>query len=317
MSDHRGERYRLELAAAPARVPAHIRLRQALKTLGRTYRLRCTSVQAVPPTDLAATREKGLQEMDKQEEPTMSQPNTEIASLTQALAAPFDLADVKFKPAVVSGNRALALAYVDARTIQDRLDEVLGVMGWQDSYKLLPDGSVMCRLRLKIGDEWIAKVDVGGQSEQPDGGDRTKAAFSDALKRAAVKFGVGRYLYRLPQLWCDYDSHKRQFVRPPTLPPAALPARQPAAPPPKPKLATNAMPQSGADLQKRLTDYDVRLAAQGVCEAGELLRHVTAAGIKAGHGDDLSSWTGAAIDLAVKETQAFESSRRKGKQAAA
>jgi hypothetical protein len=41
-------------------------------------------------------------------------------------------------------------------------------------------------------------MDVGGPSEQPDEGDRVKAAFSDALKRAAVKFGIGRYLYRLP-----------------------------------------------------------------------------------------------------------------------
>src|SRR5579884_4000770 len=146
-----------------------------------------------------------------------------VEELTEALAAPFDPREVRFKPAVVSGNRALALAYVDARVIQDRLDEVLGVAGWQDSYRVLPDGSVMCRLRLKIGDSWITKTDVGGQSEQPDGGDRTKAAFSDALKRAAVKFGLGRYLYRLPQLWCDYDPAKRQFVRPPALPAAALP----------------------------------------------------------------------------------------------
>jgi hypothetical protein len=149
----------------------------------------------------------------------------DAAPVAAALAAPFDASEVKFKPAVVSGNRALALAYVDARAIQDRLDEVLGVMGWQDSYRVLPDGSVMCRLRLRIGDQWITKVDVGGQSEQPDGGDRTKAAFSDALKRAAVKFGVGRYLYRLPQQWCDYDPHKRQFVRTPSLPPWALPAQ--------------------------------------------------------------------------------------------
>jgi hypothetical protein len=40
----------------------------------------------------------------------------------------------------------------------------------------------------------LTKVDVGGPSEQPDGGDWLKAAFSDALKRAAVKFGVGRHL---------------------------------------------------------------------------------------------------------------------------
>ncbi len=112
--------------------------------------------------------------------PTLAAPGVE--ELTGALAAPFDAREVRFKPAVVSGNRALALAYVDARVIQDRLDDVLGVTGWQDEYECLPDGSVVCRLRLRLGDEWITKMDVGGPSEQPDEGDRRKAAFSDALE---------------------------------------------------------------------------------------------------------------------------------------
>src|SRR5579885_2737964 len=252
---------------------------------------------------------------------SVSPQSAHVEECTEALASPFDPREVKFKPAVVSGNRALALAYVDARVIQDRLDDVLGVMGWQDSYRVLPDGSVMCRLRLKIGDQWITKVDVGGQSEQPDGGDRTKAAFSDALKRAAVKFGVGRYLYRLPQLWCDYDAHKRQFVRPPALPVAALPARkkeEPARPAREPKpaakgprLAGQRVPADGAELARRLSDYDARLAAQGVCRAGELLKHIVQAGVKAGYAADLASWSGPAILLAVEETKAFEAGRRK------
>jgi hypothetical protein len=245
-------------------------------------------------------------------------PAADVERITQALAAPFEAAEVRFKPAVVSGNRALALAYVDARVIQDRLDEVLGVMGWQDSYRVLPDGSVMCRLRLKIGEQWITKVDVGGQSEQPDGGDRTKAAFSDALKRAAVKFGVGRYLYRLSSQWCDYDPKKRQFVRPPTLPASALPAKKPHEPRPArahsamagPKLAAHTMPANGADLQRRLYEYDARLAAQGLCAQGELVKHVVQAGVSAGHDSDLSTWTGPAIQLAIEQTRAFEASRR-------
>lgn len=102
-----------------------------------------------------------------------------VQELTQALAEPFESAEVKFKPAVVSGNRTMALAYVDAHVIQDRLDDVLGVEGWQDDYECREDGSVICRLRLRLGDEWVTKVDVGGPSEQPDGGDRLKAAFSD------------------------------------------------------------------------------------------------------------------------------------------
>jgi hypothetical protein len=117
------------------------------------------------------------------------------------------------------------MCFVDARVVQDRLDDVLGPVGWQDDYEILPDGNVLCRLKIKLGDEWIIKVDVGGPSEQSDGGDRMKAAFSDALKRAAVKFGIGRLLYRMPTQWCDYDPQKRQFVKPPVLPDFALPAK--------------------------------------------------------------------------------------------
>jgi hypothetical protein len=234
-----------------------------------------------------------------------------VAELTEALAAPFDPREVKFKPAVVSGNRALALAYVDARAIQDRLDRVLGVAGWQDEYECLPDGSVVCRLRLRLGDEWITKMDVGGQSEQPDEGDRRKAAFSDALKRAAVKFGIGRYLYRLPSQWVEYDSQKRRFARTPALPPSALPHPSLHAVKDKADKTENVkrkmgLPASGVELQRRIHDYDARLAQQGVCQAGELVKHIVAAGVKAGFQADLETWNGPAIALAVEEARAFE-----------
>jgi hypothetical protein len=203
------------------------------------------------------------------------------AALAHALAAPFDQREVRFKPGVVRGNRALALCYVDARAIQDRLDEVVGVMGWQDEYECLPDGSVVCRLQLRLGEEWITKMDVGSQSEQPDEGDRRKAAFSDALKRAAVKFGIGRYLYRLPQVWCDYDPQKRQFVRPPALPdPARTQGASPsqAAPVPAPAPAPRTLPATGLELEERLVAMQSRLVDEGLCQPGDLVRHVLACG---------------------------------------
>src|SRR5215211_8988208 len=100
----------------------------------------------------------------------------EVQALASALSAPFEPREIKFKPQIVKNNRALAMAYIDARLIQDRLDEVLGVENWQDKFDFLPDGSVVCRLRLKLGGRWITKTDVGSPSEQPDSGDRVKAA---------------------------------------------------------------------------------------------------------------------------------------------
>jgi hypothetical protein len=146
-----------------------------------------------------------------------------MCELLDRLAAPFAAHDVKSKPAVMSGNRALALFYVDARSIMQRLDDVVGVANWSDAYHVIGDGSsVVCQLSIRIGDEWIRKEDVGSPSEQPDEGDRMKAAFSDALKRAAVKWGIGRYLYRLPGVWCDYDPGKKRFVTTPLVPGSAV-----------------------------------------------------------------------------------------------
>ncbi|MGH7226293.1 MAG: Rad52/Rad22 family DNA repair protein, partial [Gemmataceae bacterium] len=129
-----------------------------------------------------------------------------------------------------------------------------------------------------------------------------------ALKRAAVKFGIGRYLYRLPSQWVDYDPQKRQFARTPTLPPSALPK-------PKKAAAKNGppMPANGVELQRRVHDYDARLAQQGVCQAGELVKHIVQAGVKSGYEADLATWSGSAIVLAVEEARAFESRLRQQK----
>jgi hypothetical protein len=144
--------------------------------------------------------------------------------LAEALSDPFDPGEVRWKAQTSKNGRAMAVAYVDARCVMDRLDDVLGADGWQDAYEVLPAGhQVLCRLSLRLGGEWLTRCDVGGESEQPDEGDRCKAAFSDALKRAAVKWGVGRYLYRLPRQWVAYDEQRRQLAEAPALPDWARP----------------------------------------------------------------------------------------------
>jgi hypothetical protein len=242
---------------------------------------------------------------------------------TSTLTAPFQLTEVKFKPQSVKGNRALALAYIDCRVIQDRLDAVIGVENWMDEYEILTDGSVMCRLKLRLNGEWVTKTDVGSPSEQPDGGDRLKAAFSDAMKRAAVKFGIGRYLYRLPAVWCDYDPQKKQFSGTPQLPAWAVPKPKPTAtittPPaekPAPQPTAPKLPDSGEELHRRLRQYDAKLADMKKCGLGALLSHVTQAGAKAGFGDDITRWTGPAIQFAVDAVKTFEATLGDPRQAA-
>lgn len=103
-------------------------------------------------------------------------------------------------------DKGLALAYLTARHVMERLDSVCGVANWQDRYEF-HGGRTVCYLSIKIGDEWITKADGAGDSDV----EAEKGAISDALKRAAVKWGIGRYLYDLGQTWVSIEPAGRSF----------------------------------------------------------------------------------------------------------
>lgn len=234
----------------------------------------------------------------------------------EALAAPFEPDEVKWKAQSVKGERALAVAYVDARVIQDRLDDVLGIDGWEDNYEFLPDGSCTCRLRLRIGEVWVQKMDVGSPSEQPDEHDRVKASVSDALKRAAVKFGLGRYLYRLPSVWTDYDPQRRNLRTPPALPAWALPKGAKPAPVQAPaaiKKPAAQLPRDGKELLGRLQAYERKLVAEGACKQGDLLKEIAEEGARE-HGLSavISEWAMVGIQFATDFVREYESRRKAG-----
>ncbi|WP_299949103.1 Rad52/Rad22 family DNA repair protein [uncultured Ruegeria sp.] len=92
---------------------------------------------------------------------------------------------------------AMALAYIDARDVMDRLDEVCGPDNWQDEYTTNANGLTICRIGIRVTDEWVWKSDGAGETAV----EGQKGGISDALKRAAVHWGIGRYLYRLDSPW--------------------------------------------------------------------------------------------------------------------
>jgi hypothetical protein len=102
------------------------------------------------------------------------------------------------------GSKAMALAYLDARDVMDRLDQVCGAGNWQDRYEFHGTRTI-CYLSIRIDGEWITKADGAGDSDV----EAEKGAISDALKRAAVKWGIGRYLYDLPAPWVPCEFYER------------------------------------------------------------------------------------------------------------
>lgn len=118
------------------------------------------------------------------------------------LLAEFPKEAISWRAQTVYNGKAMALAYIDARDVMDRLDAVCGMDGWQCKYSHA-NGKTVCDIGIKIG-EWIWKADGAGDSDI----EAEKGALSDAFKRAAVRWGIGRYLYSLSCPWvpCEVND---------------------------------------------------------------------------------------------------------------
>jgi hypothetical protein len=153
--------------------------------------------------------------------------------VARRLAAPFDVREVQVRPVAFSHDkrRARAAFFVDARAIQQRLDDVVGCENWQTRFTFFADNPTdsyaVCKLSIRFGDKWMSKENVGGSDVESEDGSptvRRKAAFSDAFKRVAVDWSIGRYLYSIPEQWADWDADKKDWRNgPPKLPGFALP----------------------------------------------------------------------------------------------
>jgi hypothetical protein len=93
--------------------------------------------------------------------------------------------------------RGQPLCYIDARTVMDRLDNVCGFDNWQNSYTPGMGTSIVCNIGIRIAGEWIWKADGAGVTDM----EADKGALSDAFKRSAVRWGIGRYLYDIKAPW--------------------------------------------------------------------------------------------------------------------
>lgn len=130
-----------------------------------------------------------------------------MTDLFERLRAPFPGDAIHWRAQTMNreGTSAMALAYIDARDVMDRLDEVCGPANWSDSYTETAKGRLICALSVRVDGEWITKSDGAGDTDVE--GD--KGAISDALKRTAVKWGIGRYLYDMPITWADCESYEK------------------------------------------------------------------------------------------------------------
>lgn len=133
-------------------------------------------------------------------------------NIQEQLQAPFKPEDIEWRVqramSTQRGNKAVVLAYVTNRAIMNRLDEVFGVGNWKNEYKEWRSNGILCGISAKIDGEWVTKWD-GAEETQIEA---VKGGFSGSMKRAAVQWGIGRYLYNLDETWVDVKERGQNYI---------------------------------------------------------------------------------------------------------
>ncbi len=141
-------------------------------------------------------------------------------TLQQKLECPLPASRVSWRIGRKSQDKKKAqlLAYIDARDVMEVLDRAVGLSGWQCRYNLADNGLLVCEIGLRIDGEWLWRANGAGDTQV----EAEKGKCSDAFKRAAVLWGIGRYLYGLESPWVEIDQYGKWKANPP-LPPMATP----------------------------------------------------------------------------------------------
>lgn len=143
-----------------------------------------------------------------------------VTELMTSLSASFPESDISWRAGAPSADKssAVVLPHIDPRLVQARLDETVGPEGWKVEFREVVAGaklvSVVCSLALRCDGEWVAKEDAAHVSEAVNVLNEfaIKGAYTEAFKRAAVMWGVGRYLYRMPRVRAALDSNMQPVM---------------------------------------------------------------------------------------------------------
>ncbi|WP_274856995.1 Rad52/Rad22 family DNA repair protein [Bacillus methanolicus] len=138
----------------------------------------------------------------------MKKKDCSMEEVMNLLKAPFPSKDIEWRVSrcgITNGKPwAMVLAYVTNRAIQNRLDEVFGPAGWKNDFRDFMQG-ILCTISCYVDGEWVSKSDGAEQTLF----ESLKGGLSSAMKRAAVQWGIGRYLYNLEETFVEVFSERR------------------------------------------------------------------------------------------------------------
>lgn len=127
------------------------------------------------------------------------------------LSEPFPQGDIEWRVSRAgTGSKGVwcqVLAYITARAISTRLDDVCGPENWCNTPQSVTEikvgvYSIQVGISIRSGDEWVTKYDVSEATNiEP-----AKGGFSGAMKRAGAVWGIGRYLYHLSETFAEVSE---------------------------------------------------------------------------------------------------------------
>jgi len=122
------------------------------------------------------------------------------------LAKPFPESSIHWRVGSTTKDKdkGIGLAYINARDVMQRLDDVVGPENWQAEYPF----PGCCRIGVRVIEGWVWKANGAGESDF----EAEKGQYSDSFKRAAVLWGIGRYLYDIPNEWVPIQARGRSYV---------------------------------------------------------------------------------------------------------
>ena len=133
-------------------------------------------------------------------------------NLTQKLMAPFPFEEIEAKIQVASKEKPIGMAvfYIDSRAIQKRLDDAVGALNWSNHFSAWQDKAQICGISIFNEDrrEWVTKHDGAENSDI----EAIKGGLTDAFKRAAVLWGIGRYLYQIDGIWVEVEQRGKSYL---------------------------------------------------------------------------------------------------------
>jgi hypothetical protein len=216
--------------------------------------------------------------------------------MQKELSAPFEDTDIEWRLQYADAEKGFGIAvpYITNRAIQNRLDKIVGINNWRNEY--IPwhgDGkksAQLCGISIYFSErgEWITKYDGAEDSEI----ESVKGGLSDSMKRAAVQWGIGRYLYSMDTVTVDVEkSGKSAVIKKSAYPkldaahqrvvqklfPSEAPQEKPApasgprvlppaetTPPAQPEPAPETPPQSPTEITYFIMDVTLQPSVRGM-----------------------------------------------------